>query len=196
MSQSQWQLNGIKYRMKIDRFRDQLGAICTGKVFFSKKFKISKSQFRIKVSTENKEFGFVGVYLHSMNNWRVQCNFTIRARDREFNSGVTYMRPQGEAGQNLGIRNCWSKKDCKKIWQDNGRLLLEVDVQLLEEGRMHLELEKRVPSANVQQRAVEDFLLVISSPHICRSITHNIVRYLSICGGYKWKNDLMNYMPY
>ena len=152
MSQSQWQLNGIKYRMKIDRFRDQLGAICTGKVFFSKKFKISKSQFRIKVSTENKEFGFVGVYLHSMNNWRVQCNFTIRARDHEFNSGVTYMRPQGEAGQNLGIRNRWSKKNCKKILEDNGRLLLEVDVQLLEEGRMHLELEKRVPSANVQQR--------------------------------------------
>ena len=147
MSISQLQLNGTKFWMKIDRFEHPLSS---GRMFFSGKFKISESQFRIKVSTVNE--GFVGVYLHSMNNWRVQCNFTIRARDHEFNSGVTYMRPQGEAGQKLGIRNCWSKKDCKKIWQDNGRLLLEVDLQLLEEGRMHLELEKRVPSANVQQR--------------------------------------------
>ena len=151
MSDRQWQLNGIKYWMKIDDFRHQLETAGTQKIFFSKKFKIGESQFRIKVSASEYS-DFVGVYLHSMNNWRVQCNFTIRARDHEFNSGVTYMRPQGEAGQNLGIRNCWSKKDCKKIWQDNGRLLLEVDVQLLEEGRMHLELEKRVPSANVQQK--------------------------------------------
>ena len=152
MSDSQWQLNGTKYWMKIDRFRDQLGAICTGKVFFSKKFKIGESQFRIKVSTEN--VGFVGVYLHSMNNWRVQCKFTIRARDHEFNSGVTYIRPQGEAGHNWGVSNFWSRKDGDRILEDEGRLLLEVDLQLLEEGRMQLKLEKRVSPAKVQQKGM------------------------------------------
>ena len=136
MSISQLQLNGTKFWMKIDRFEHPLSS---GRMFFSGKFKISESQFRIKVSTMNE--GFVGVYLHSMNNWRVQCNFTIRARGREFNSGVIYIRPQGEAGNNWGISNFWSKKDSRI----NGPLSLEVDVQLLEEGRMQLKLEKKSP---------------------------------------------------
>lgn len=101
-------------------------------MFFSEKFRIKGSQFRIKVSTTNQNF--VGIYLHSMNNWAIKCSLTIKAGSREFNSGKTFMKSQGEAGHNWGISNFFCEEKCYKFLEVDGHLKFGVSVQLLEEN--------------------------------------------------------------
>ena len=101
-------------------------------MFFSEKFRIEGSQFRIKVSTTNQSF--VGIYLHNMNNWAIKCSLTIKAGSREFNSGTTFIKSQGEAGHNWGVYDFFSEEKCSKFLEVDGSLKVEVSVQLLEEN--------------------------------------------------------------
>ena len=101
-------------------------------MFFSEKFRIEGSQFRIKVSTTNQSF--VGIYLHNMNNRVIKCAFTIKAGSREFNSGTTFIKSQGEAGHNWGVSDFFSEEKCYEFLEVDGHLKVEVSVQLLEEN--------------------------------------------------------------
>ena len=132
----QWQLkreNGIKYWIEIKDFRKQVHRAHRMGDIFSDKFKIGESMFRIEISSQDD--GFLGVFLENLNDWRVRCSYTFRAGEEKCGPCSKYFSAQNREDSCLGDREFFSldKIDRKRILKNDGRLVLEIDVQLLEE---------------------------------------------------------------
>ena len=99
----------------------------------SDKFKIGESMFRILIGPHDD--GFVGVFLENVNLWRVRCSYTFRAGDEKCESRSRMFWANNRENSCWGSREFFSldKIDRKQILENDGRLVLEVDVQLLGE---------------------------------------------------------------
>ena len=99
----------------------------------SDKFKIGESMFRILIGPHDD--GFVGVFLENVNLWRVRCSYTFRAGDEKCESRSRMFWANNRENSCWGSREFFSldKIDRKQILENDGRLVLDVDVQLLGE---------------------------------------------------------------
>ena len=161
---SQWQLkreNGIKYWIEIKDFRQQVHQAHHMEEIQSEKFKIGESMFRIEISSQDDDF--LGVFLANLNEWRVRCSYTFRAGEEKFESRSKSLLAQNSC---RGDREFFSldKIDRKRILKNDGRLVLEVDVQLLEEEVLastssevggEKKVEKKLSSLTGGQKKVE-----------------------------------------
>ena len=84
----EWQLkreNGIRYRVVIENYFDQMDFASRMRKVHSKEFKIGESLFRISIRPDiysSQRESYVGVFLENLNDWMVQCTWSIRAGAR------------------------------------------------------------------------------------------------------------------
>ena len=133
----EWQLkreNGIKYWIDIRDFNKKMNWP-GGKEIYSRHFKISESVFSISIypnGEDSDEKGHVSVFLHNDSSWRVRLSdVSIKMGEHE----ETIMGRYYQAGESWGIDFLTHKKirKAKLLDEEDGALILEVDVELLEE---------------------------------------------------------------
>ena len=133
----EWHLkreNGIKYCIDVYNFRKKMNWPC-GKEVYSRKFKISESVFRIEINPNglsSKEKGYVSIYLRNESSWRVRCSdITFKVGHHERTMDDDYY----QADQSWGLPKFVSHYEIEMadLLNEENRLTLEVDVELLEE---------------------------------------------------------------
>ena len=132
----EWQLkreNGIKYRVVIKNYFDEMDFASCMRTVKSSQFKISESLFRIMLKPDiySSSQKYVGVFLENLNDWKVQCTWSVRAGSQSGKDDSRYIRAMSKSGypQFLTFRRI----DKGGILNDDGDLIMEVDVKLLGE---------------------------------------------------------------
>ena len=134
----EWQLkreNGIRYRVVIENYFDQMDFASRMRKVQSKEFKIGESLFRISIRPDiysSQRESYVGVFLENLNNWMVQCTWSIRAgARREFKEHQQMFSAQAVRGHPEFLT--FRRINQGGILDDAGCLIIEVDVKLLGE---------------------------------------------------------------
>ena len=174
----QWQLkweNGIKYWIEIKDFRERVCEPQHIGGMLSDMFKIGESVFKIQIHATawlartacDGDWSY-GVFLENLNDWMVRCAFTFTAGDLKFESCPGTFMPKDSAGSFKGDPDfvTLDKIDGQRVLNDDGRLVLEVDVHLLKEevvatwpekeiGKELPELERELSSVREQLAKME-----------------------------------------
>ena len=132
----EWQLkreNGIKYRVVIKNYFDEMDFASRMRTVKSCQFKLSESLFRIMLQPDiySSSQKYVGVFLENLNDWKVHCTWSVRAGSESVKDDNRYIRAMSKRGypQFLTFRRI----DKGGILNDDGDLIIEVDVKLLGE---------------------------------------------------------------
>ena len=130
----EWQLkreNGIKYRVVIKNYLDEIDNLSCMRTVKSSKFKIGESTFRIILEPDTQHCD-VGVFLENLNPWKVNCTWSIRAGSEileKFNKFIRANSTRGYHPEFLDFQKIYKGG----ILDDDGDLTIEVNVKLLGE---------------------------------------------------------------
>ena len=99
----EWQLkreNGIKYRVVIKNYFDEMDFASRMRTVKSSQFKISESLFRIMLKPDiySSSQKYVGVFLENLNDWKVQCTWSVRAGSQSRKDDSKYIRAMSKSG--------------------------------------------------------------------------------------------------